>query len=166
MTGNTFFDACRMFKHACAFVDCATFCEKEPKNIKTGVMTHTVADIVNSAFACEVFIKSLLIYRGLSIDEIHDHRLKLLWSKYRNIDSANATLLERRMKEFFCSENEDMFNELLDNISDAFSYWRYIYEKHGGKIHIQFLRVFREMLREVCCETYYQMTWNDYLNRE
>ena len=166
MTGNTFFDACRMFKHACAFVDCATFCETEPKNIKTGVMTHMAADIVNSAFACEVFIKSLLIYHGLAIDDIRGHKLKLLWSKYRTVDSTNATVIEQKMKDFFESENEDMFDELLDNISDAFEYWRYIYEKHGGKIHVQFLRIFREMLRGVCCETYYHMTWNDYLNRE
>lgn len=49
--GNKLYDAYRMFKHACSFVDCATFCEREPKNIKTGVMSHRVACILNSAFA-------------------------------------------------------------------------------------------------------------------
>lgn len=37
---------------------------REPKNIKTGVMSHMVACIVNSAFSCEVFIKSLLVHHG------------------------------------------------------------------------------------------------------
>ncbi|MBQ3552045.1 MAG: hypothetical protein IJA35_02655 [Clostridia bacterium] len=165
MTGNSLFDARRMFKHACSFVDCATFCEIEPKNIQVGVMNHMVADIVNSSFACEVFIKALLVYHGMEISDIKGHKLKNLWGKYREKDNANAVCVERKMKEIFNSQNENMFNELLDNISDAFEYWRYIYEKHRGRINVNFLRIFREILREVCCETFYQMKWSDYLTR-
>lgn len=165
MTGNTLFDACRMFKHACSFVDCATFCEREPKNIQVSVMSHMVADIVNSAFSCEVFIKALLVYHGMSIESIKGHKLDVLWNRYKEKDSASAERVEQKMKEIFNSQNDNMVSELLDNISDAFEYWRYIYEKHGGKININFLRIFREILREVCCETFYQMTWSDYLNR-
>ena len=33
MTGNIAYDARRMFRHACAFADCAIFCEKTPQSI-------------------------------------------------------------------------------------------------------------------------------------
>lgn len=56
-----------------------------------------------------------------------------------------------------------MFNELLDNISNAFQYWRYIYEKHGGSINLNFLRYFRDLLREVCCEEFYGKSWTEYI---
>lgn len=165
MTGNSTVDARRMFRHACSFVDCATFCEREPKNIQVSVMNHLVADIVNSAFSCEVFIKALLIYHGMSIESIKGHELDVLWSRYKEKDSAHAECVERKMKEIFNSKNDNMFSALLDNISDSFEYWRYIYEKPGGKINTNFLRIFREVLREVCCETFYQMTWFDYFNQ-
>lgn len=166
MTGNKLFDACRMFKHACSFVDCATFCEREPKNIQTGVMSHMVACIVNSAFACEIFIKALLIYYGNTVDEIHGHELYKLWAKYKEIDIGCASNVEQTVKNIFNSKNANMFDECLRNISNAFYEWRYIYEKHGATIHIQFLRIFREALREFCCEKFYNKTWSEYINHQ
>ena len=164
MTGDKLVDARRMFKHACEFMDCAKFCEFEPKNIRVSCTTHLVADIVNSSFACEVFIKSLLIYHGKTIKAIHGHKLDILWNKYRAVDSENAALVERSMKEFFGSSNNNMFNEHLLKISDAFQYWRYIYEKQEGSIQLQFLCIFREMLREVCCKKLHGMTWDEFIN--
>lgn len=68
------------------------------------------------------------------------------------------------MREWFNSENENMFDELLDNISDAFEYWRYIYEKQDGSINLNSIRGFRDLLREVCCNQLYGKTWNEYIN--
>lgn len=163
MTGNKLYDACRMFKHACSFVDCAIFCEREPKNIKTGVMSHMVACIVNSAFSCEVFIKSLLVHHGKTVEEIHGHELYKLWAKYKELDIEGASNVEQTVKNVFNSKNDNMFDECLKNISDAFFKWRYIYEKHGATIHIQFLRIFREALRTFCCEKFYNKTWSEYI---
>lgn len=59
---------------------------REPKNIKIGVMSHMVACIVNSAFSCEVFIKSLLVHHGKTVEEIHGHELYKLWAKYKELD--------------------------------------------------------------------------------
>ena len=165
MTNEEFYTVCRMFKHACAFVDCAVFCVIEPKHIKVGAERHTTACIVNSAFACEVFIKSLLVYNGFSIDEIKGHKLRDLWDKYKRVDCETANLVEQKMQEIFDSDNENMFNELLDNISNAFEYWRYIYERRGGSINIGFLVNFRDLLRAICCDKYYHMSWDDYLER-
>lgn len=163
MTGDVLFDSCRMFKHACAFADCAKYCEIEPNSIEYRMQSHTVSGIVNSAFACEVFIKSLLVFHGISVEKLKGHHLKKLWDEFKTIDCKTALLVEKKMRETFTSENSHMFDELLDNISNAFEYWRYIYEKKGGSINLNFLRCFRELLREVCCNQLYQKSWNEYV---
>ena len=56
-----------------------------------------------------------------------------------------------------------MFDELLDSISNAFEYWRYIYEKDDGFININFLRFLRLLLRVICCEQLYDKTWKEYI---
>lgn len=164
MTGNTHFDACRMFKHACAFVGCAKFCEKEPWNIEKRLPDYTVADIVNSAFACEIFLKTLLLYNGKTIEEIKKtkHGIEELWKFLKTVNPTISADIEKRVINTFQSTDMSFFDTAMSTISDAFVTWRYIYESHGATIHINFLRIFREVLQEVCCETLYHMTWNDY----
>ena len=67
------------------------------------------------------------------------------------------------MQEIFNSNNKNMFDELLDNISNAFEYWRYIYEKNSGSININFLKFFRLLLREICCKQLYDKTWAEFI---
>ena len=62
MSENIILDSKRMFEHACAFCDCAKFCEVESSNIEYRMRSHTVSGIVNSAFVCEIFIKTLLVF--------------------------------------------------------------------------------------------------------
>ena len=168
MTGNSVCDARRMFKHACAFSGCAEFCTHEPWDVEHRLPDYTVAGIVNSAFACEVFIKSLLIYQGLSIEEIVDakgrgeHKLRNLWTMLEIKDLQLADLVKQKVQKLYSHEDDKKFYEMLDNVSNAFVYWRYIYEKSGGKIHTQFLSLFRELLKEVCCEKFYNMCWSEY----
>ena len=50
----------------------------------------------------------------------------------------NCIISRGKMKEIFNSDNKNMFDELLDSISSAFEYWRYIYEKDNGFININF----------------------------
>ena len=163
MTGDKLFDACRIFKHACAFVDCAKFCETEPNKIGYRLQSHMVSGIVNSAFACEVFIKSLLVFNGVSVEKIHGHDLKILWGKLQKVDLQTALLVEMRMREWFNSEDETLFDKMLTEISNAFEYWRYIYEKRGGTINPNFLRGFRDVLREVCCNKLYNKSWEEFI---
>ncbi|EAE8422331.1 hypothetical protein A0006_13595 [Listeria monocytogenes] len=163
MTKSILLDSCRMFEHACAFVDCAKYCEIEPNNIEYRMQSHTVSGIVNSAFACEVFIKSLLVFHGMTVEKLRGHNLKKLWDEFKAEDCETACLVEERMRGWFNSENENMFDELLDNVSDAFEYWRYIYEKQDGNINLNFLRGFRDLLREVCCNKLFGKSWNEYI---
>jgi len=162
-TKNISLDPCRMFKHACAFVDCAKYCEIEPNNIEYRTQSHTVAGIVNSAFACEVFIKSLLAFHGMTVEKLKGHNLNRLWAKFKAEDCETACLVEESMRRWFNSENKNMFVELLDNISDAFEHWRYIYEKQDGNINLNFLRGFRISLREVCCNQLFGKSWDEYI---
>lgn len=61
-----------MFRHACAFADCARACEIEPSTIRYRTASHAVAGMVNSALACEVFIKSMLVWHGFSQTDFDD----------------------------------------------------------------------------------------------
>uniref|UniRef100_UPI0040572CE0 hypothetical protein n=1 Tax=Agathobacter sp. TaxID=2021311 RepID=UPI0040572CE0 len=123
MSESAVLDSQRMFEHACAFCDCAKFCEVEPNNIEYRMRSHTVSGIVNSAFACEVFIKTLLVFNGRTVAEIKGHKLKTLWEEFRTLDNETAVLVEERMRKWFNSSNENMFDELLSEASNAFEYW-------------------------------------------
>lgn len=159
----------RMFEQACAFSDCAKCCEVDNnKIIEHRFKSHTVAGIVNSAFSCEVFIKTLLTYHDISTDTMRKtggHDLKKLWKLFKYKDEDTAQDIENRMQKIFNLENESKFDELLDIISNAFQYWRYIYEKDSCKFNINFLRFFRILLREKCCNKLYNKTWEEYINK-
>lgn len=167
MVENTSTITYQMFEHACAFVDCAEYCQIEPNNIKHRTKSHSVSGIVNSAFACEVFIKTLLVFHGVSVEELRKHKyghdLKNLWGKFKAIDSKTAVSVEQALQAWFNSQNENMFNEFLDNISNAFDYWRYIYEKSSGSINLNFLIGFRKLLRDICCNCLYGKSWSEYI---
>lgn len=141
-----------MFRHACAFADCAIYCEKEPNGIECRFQSHAVSGIVNSAFACEVFLKALLVYYGVS--RFKEHDLKGLWLELVKRGEDTAELIKRSIKEWFASDNDDLFDRLLDDVANAFVYWRYIYEKQDGSININFLRGFRILLRDICCKSF------------
>ena len=95
MSENIILDSKRMFEHACAFCDCAKFCEVESSNIEYRMRSHTVSGIVNSAFACEIFIKTLLVFHGRTIMDIKGHELKLLWEKFKKEDYETAMYVEK-----------------------------------------------------------------------
>lgn len=152
----------RMFKHACAFLDCASFCQIEPNNIEYRMSSHTVAGIVNSAFACEVFIKSLLVYHGENFEKLNGHGLRKHWNTYKKKDREKALLVEQGIRQWFDSDNEKIFAELLKVCSNAFEQWRYIYEKSEGSVHILFLRGFALSLRTLCCKEFYGESWDEF----
>ena len=84
-----------------------------------------------------------------------EHELKKLWKKYKELDRNSALKVELEIKEWFGTGNQSLFDDMLNNVSIAFVHWRYIYEKKDGSINPNFLRGFRVVLREVCCEQYY-----------
>lgn len=165
MSQNTILDSKRMFEHACAFCDCARSCEIEPNTIEYRLRSHTSAGIVNSAFACEIFIKTLLVHQGRTVGQIRGHKLKDLWQDYKSLDNATATSIEQNIREWYNSSDNSLFDRLLDEASNAFEYWRYIYEQDSATLNINFLRGFRTLLREVSCQQLFGKSWNEYKNQ-
>lgn len=164
MTGNIQYDARKIFRHACAFADCASFCEKEPNSIIVRTQWYTIPDIANSAFACEVFIKSLLIWNGMSIEEVkkYGHGLKRLWDALLLVDEEIANHVKLSVLCIYSHPSDAFFEKAISDISNAFYEWRYIYEGNGEKVNLQFLRLFRDALREVCCKELYNISWTEY----
>lgn len=169
MSERILFDPCCMFEHGCAFADCAKFCETEPNNIEYRMRSHTVSGIINSAFACEIFLKTLLISHGASEKILRGekgrkgHDLSYLWVKFKEYDKETAFSIEQKMKNWFNSKNENMFYEMLEDISNAFEDWRYIYEKDCCKINLNFLQGFRNLLKETCCKQVHGKSWTEYI---
>lgn len=160
MSQSNLFDPRRMFEHGCAFADCAKACETEPNHIEYRTHSHTVSGIVNSAFACEIFLKTLLVLHEVPAK---GHNLKVLWKKYRKADEETALSIEQGMKAWFNSQNEKMFDEMLADAYNAFEHWRYIYEKNSAKINPHFLRGLRIILRDTCCKRMHGKSWAEYI---
>lgn len=156
-------DLKHMFRHACAFIDCARACELELPHIELRTASHLTANMVNSGLACEIFLKALLIYHGVRLEELkHIHELKCLWKRYRKLDEESTNAIKDYInKNWFCSENEP-FDRMLDESSKAFVDWRYIYEFKEVTFNPHFLRGFRLALREIACQKIYGINWNEY----
>ena len=168
ITSKTLFDCQQMFRHACAFADCADFAMDQFDPRITDVEWYTTPATVNSAFACEVYLKALLLYYNIPLPK--QHELKALYD-----------MLPDKTKEWIMltvinnhGAWKDAFGyDLLDSISNAFLNWRYIYEgketRNGKRIErtafqndVSFLTVFRNTLREACCQLFFRMTWEEY----
>ena len=159
---------CRqMFRHACAFAECADMAEEKFCHETAGIGWYTTPATVNSAFACEVFLKAILRFYDIPVGK--KHKIKKLYD-----------LLPERIQEWMKNEvtkgyermwYDSFGRELLENISDAFVEWRYIYEHDWSKssvIHMEtaFLTTFRNALREACCQLFFRMTWEEYKNQK
>ena len=168
MTGNSFVDAKRMFKHACAFADCAVFCFKDKNNLIVRTQWYSTPGIVNSAFACEVFIKALLVYHGMTLDQIKPigHRLENLWNAYAIKDSQTSSQVQESIRNYYQSEDNTLFDRKLKEASNAFVDWRYMYEGREVELNLHFLMAFREVLRTTCCQQLYGKSWSEFVESD
>lgn len=166
---KTLFDCQRMFRHACAFAECADLALKKFRHDSADIEWYATPAAVNAAFACEVYLKALLKYNDIPVKK--EHRLKEL---YELLPEKTREWIKLMVMNNHGGRWKDAFGyDLLDNISDAFLNWRYIYEgketRNGKRIertsfHIDmsFLTVFRNTLREACCQLFFGKTWEKY----
>lgn len=75
--------------------------------------------IVNAAFACELILKAILIFE--SKGEVKGHDLKILFNRL-------SPSVQAQIKSAACLCDWDTF---WDESRDAFTEWRYLYEKKG-----------------------------------
>lgn len=145
------FECREMFLQAQGFSKCAKIAKED------GIECSTPA-IVNYAFACEVYLKSLLYFSDISFNKKHELKelFDLLPEKYKE-SIMRLTLAE-------CG-SWDGYS--LDNISNAFIEWRYSYETIGEKrvcmrIETGFLVALNNALRELCCRELFGKTYNQF----
>ncbi len=94
-----------------------------------------IASIVNKAFACEVFLKSIIIMNTKKITNEH--------SLIKLVKKSNSCLEIRKKL------NNYDFNEELEKINNAFVEWRYTYERDKMIINNGFLNDFCNTLEEI-----------------
>lgn len=166
MTGNERLDCQEMFRVACTFCECADLAQEKHQHDTADIGFYNTPSIVNSAFACEVFLKAILKFRQIKTPKAH--KLKKLY------DKLPVELRERIKQDVSCGYLDMWQNcfglEYIDLTSNAFVEWRYIYEhdfSKGGtaQINIGFLNRFRDSLREICCEMFFGMPWEAYKRR-
>ena len=157
------YDYKQLFRHACSFSDCADFAMKEFDPRIVDVEWYTTPATVNSAFACEVYLKALLLY--YEIPSKKQHELKELYDMLP--DKTKEWIMLTVTNNYGKWKDSSGF-DLLDGISNAFVEWRYNYEYVPQKTcslqnNTSFLTVFRNTLREACCNLFFGKTWEEYL---
>lgn len=150
-----------MFRHANGYYEFAEAAEKDlPKMTKYSIGGVTPAGI-NYSLACEIFLKSLILYKSRDFDEIKKrskkHGLRELFEKLPKEwqDSVREYMEQRRLwRNMWGFEN-------LEINSNVFVDWRYCYEKFWRKhatmqFDTRFLKVFAEVLKESCAGLFYK----------
>ena len=163
MTGFKLFDCQQMFRHACAFADCADMAEAKFRHDTADIEWYTTPAIVNSAFACEVYLKAILLYNDIKTPNTHELKelFDLLPEDIRCFVDPEVWNTVRIMPE------DPLGRSQIELISNAFNEWRYSYEIIGKKrasmsIDRSFLKAFRDALREACCRLFFKTTWEEY----
>ena len=157
----------RMFRIACSFAEIAHLCEIEEMSHSLPMDSYSIPGIVNSAFACEVFMKSLLVYQGASLKEVKypKHYLDKLWTRFKDKDPISASYIENQVSRQYGHEDTNRFNKKLHEINNAFQDWRYKYEKEKKlPMDRNFMRYFCISLRDKCCVLYYNQTWDEFVS--
>lgn len=100
--------------------------------------------MVNISFACELYMKALLIWNNKCDSIIREHLLSELFTK------LDANIQVRIKKESGIKE----WDVFIKHSSDAFRNWRYYYEKNNVLFgHVGGLFAFAESLEKICKES-------------
>ena len=152
-----------MFRRACTFCECADMALSKFQHDTADIGWYDTPAIVNSAFACEVFLKAILKHQEIQIPKSH---------QLRELYEALPNELKEWIKQVVSGGVHRMWTNVwgfdyLDEISNAFVEWRYSYEYENRKrctrhINIGFLNDFRNTLREACCQLLFSTTWEEY----
>lgn len=164
MIGDKLFDCREMFRHACAFCECSDMAFEKFKHDCADIEWYTTPAVVNSAFACEVFCKALLKY--YDAPEKRTHKLKDL---YKEFPTETQKWIKLTMLNNYGSWENAFGEDKLGDISETFEKWRYSFEWDKGKraslqIDIGFMTVYRNALREACCQLFFNKSWEQYKN--
>ncbi len=135
-----------MYEQGLGFAGCADLANEE--QIKPNKIYLSNAIVVNNAFACEMFLKALLTFKGIDYKKKHSLRdlFDILPENYRKY--IDETIYMRRG-----SDVQNIWGiSHLDNISNLFVQCRYWFEQKTCSMRIEssYLHTFREVLQELC----------------
>lgn len=158
---NQSFNKTDMFDLACAFENAGEINFVEGK-IKNRSRYQNVAGFVNIAFACELFLKTLLV--GIAYDN-HKHRLTDLWE----LLVANHQDIADGVRIGVMSDlSSDMsFEKMLSDDSNVFYNFRYFYEPdrmediRNNPLRPQFLRWLCIHLRRACYQAIQELNTDE-----
>ena len=162
MIGEKNFDCHEMFMHACTFCECADMAFQKKTHDTAPIGFYDMPALVNSAFACEVFLKTIL--KWYDIQPPKSHKLKDL---YEVTPENVRAFIKPTLLNNFGEWTDWLGREHLENFSNAFQDFRYIYEydfTKNGSLYIEtsFLIVFRNALRDCCCRVIFGIGWEEY----
>ena len=162
MIGEKNFDCHEMFMHACTFCECADMAFQKKTHDTAPIGFYDMPALVNSAFACEVFLKTIL--KWYDIKPPKSHKLEDL---YEATPENVRAFIKPTVLNNYGKWNDWLKREYLETLSTAFQDFRYIYEydftKNGSLyIEIGFLIVFRDALRDCCSRLLFGIPWEEY----
>ena len=166
MIDNKTFDCREMFRHACTFCECADMALDKLQHDTADIGFYISPATINSAFACEVFMKTMLKYQEISVPQTHKLR-----ELYDLLPSAVKELIYQNVSGGYRDLWTNIWGrDYLDDISNLFVESRYSYEYDWSEgvtkdIHIGFLNCFRNALRDACCQMLFKKTWEEYKGR-
>lgn len=85
-----------------------------------------VPAIVNAAFACELYLKSLIGEKIKELDRRDWHNLQSLYSK---LDMPLQNLISKYIEAHWTQPDGHSFDDLFGHAKDVFISWRYIFEE-------------------------------------
>lgn len=86
--------------------------------------------IVNKSFACEVYLKLLLVDIDFNFNTLKNYELHNLFKLYKNTDDyLKIVLFSFFYKKYGEQANKQFIEKEISNISNVFKDWRYIYER-------------------------------------
>ena len=83
-----------------------------------------IPTVVNAAFACELYLKALIMWQEKTSARIREHKLSELLAR---IDDGDRDMIVR-------SANIFNWAEFVNEADNAFVEWRYIHENDGFKM--------------------------------
>lgn len=122
---------------ATAFLSIAKSCTDDVGEFLLGKMYPFS---VNASFACELFIKAIMINRSPTNEFSCGHKLKDLFVELNKNDQI-------AIESLYTAKTKKSLSELLDEFGNAFEDWRYAFE-NGVSICVTGIIAFAEALQE------------------
>lgn len=93
-------------------------------------ITRIYPFIVNKSFACEVYLKLILVELDFNFKTLKHYELHSILKLYENTDDIFKRVFVKTFNNKYGEQaNKEFLEKEITNISDVFSKWRYIYEK-------------------------------------